>query len=684
MRWQKFFTKKYAGSTMASHFQWYPSSEEVVVPFNARYSFPSQANKAVKVTPRIPPVSGTTFTPSGGPIKITLPAQGYMNPRNTTLTFDVTLTSGTDASFELTRFQNNIQSIFSRVRLMYGSTPLEDIPNYNVIMRQLTEWTGTNQIGVMDQTSINEGIGGVTFGTNVAGSKNPGVLGNVYFDGSTPPLTTGLTANSVYALTPAAAAQEQVTTLNPAQQFPVSYNSTYSSTVATKIAGDVTYALNGSNLVNTRQKYIQGIDFSNGAAGSNLNTKVMFINQGCVPNTLVSAVASNQYSCTRRYTIRLGLGLFNQDKLIPLKWMASQLSVELTLAPAASCLFTRVTANTGTATYAVSNVNLIPEILEFDASYDAMFLKGLREGGVPIKFSTWHTYAYNVGGQNNVNFIIPEKSRSVKSVFTIQRRGTDVVTADSGAAFFCSGTTNAVGAQGTLQSFQYRIGGRYFPAAPVQTSLTPSSAHSNGGAEALVELQKALNTLGDSRLSVNVNTMRWALPNILCRTYDGTGSNVAPPTGPQLSATTYPTTMTKVYHSGTGFGSFNRAIPAIILNEADFSGGEFGRWDVISGGASYGGTGWPSAAQTTDTYGDAWMVMPPSVSAIGSTQFCAAIDLETSSGLEISGLNAEEQSDIAFIAQYSSNQATDNILEAYVYFDAMMVLRENNVLELIQ
>ena len=58
---------------MATHFQWYPSSEETVVPFNARYSFPTQANKAVKVTPRVPPVAGTTFTPAGGPIRITLP-----------------------------------------------------------------------------------------------------------------------------------------------------------------------------------------------------------------------------------------------------------------------------------------------------------------------------------------------------------------------------------------------------------------------------------------------------------------------------------------------------------------------------------------------------------------------------------------------------------------------------------
>lgn len=33
---------------MASHFKWYPSSSEVTVPWNARYSFPSQVSiKAV-------------------------------------------------------------------------------------------------------------------------------------------------------------------------------------------------------------------------------------------------------------------------------------------------------------------------------------------------------------------------------------------------------------------------------------------------------------------------------------------------------------------------------------------------------------------------------------------------------------------------------------------------------------
>ena len=62
--------------------------------------------------------------------------------------------------------------------------------------------------------------------------------------------------------------------------------------------------------------------------------------------------------------------------------------------------------------------------------------------------------------------------------------------------------------------------------------------------------------------------------------------------------------------------------------------------------------------------------------------YASAIDLETSNGVEISGLNAEEQSDIAFIANWSQNQASGFVLEVYSYYDAMIILRENNVLEL--
>ena len=79
--------------------------------------------------------------------------------------------------------------------------------------------------------------------------------------------------------------------------------------------------------------------------------------------------------------------------------------------------------------------------------------------------------------------------------------------------------------------------------------------------------------------------------------------------------------------------------------------------------------------------------MPPAAGMagnMGSACFVAAISLESSNGMEISGLNAEEQSDISFNALYSANQQNGFIMSVYAHYDAMLVLRENNVMELIQ
>lgn len=523
---------------MASHFKWYPSDEEVVVPFNARYSFPSQANKAVKLTPRIPPKSGSSFTP-GQVIRLEFPAQGYVNPINTTLEFDVTISDWGTPNNAVTRFQNNIQSIFSRVRLLYGATPIEDVINYNTIVRALTEWTATNQTNSMDHTSIAEGIGGVVVGTDGDASNN----------------TFGL--------------------------------------------------------VNVRQAYIQGIDNSNGTAPAT----PVFGNGGVKFGTCYA---------TRRYQVNFALGLFTQDKLIPTKFMASQLAIELTLESAPACMITisGASAPSGTAaTYSVSNVNLIPEILEFDASYDALFLQGLREGGVPIKFATWHTYIFSTGGSSTMNLQIQERSRSVKALFAVQRKGTASAYLDSGALLFSS--------NGSLQNYQYRIGGRYFPAAPVQTTTVVGGAVTNGGAEAYLELQKALNQVGDYRLSTSVNTLRWALPPFS----SAIGLNGNSSSDSDLDYASDITT-------------FSSSVPTAKM---------------ITIGAS-----------------------SPFSGSVGSACFAAAIDLETSNGVEISGLNAEEQSDISLLMQFSSAQTSTNVIEVYSYFDSMIILRENNVLELIQ
>ena len=520
---------------MATHYKWYPGSEEVIVPWNARYAFPSQANKAVKTTPRIPPKNGANFTP-GNTIRFELPAQGYVNTSNTTLSFDVILTGhglGSGIAKGYAFFQNNIQSIFNRVRLLYGATPLEDIINYNQVVRNLTEWTSSSNT-IMDQTSVCEGIG---------------------------------------------------------------------RTCPTPVTGGNT------NAYHARAVYIQSV------AGITANDSQA---------VSIPTVGPTENSSVRRYQVQLALGILTQGKLLPSKFMASQLAIEITLEQPEGCIIglPKYIAD-GTAasnpTFSVTNLNLIPEILEFDSSYDAMFLKGLQEGGVPIKFNTWHTFQFNQGQTTIGNYQIQERSRSIKSIFTVVRSSEKTFASDAGA------TLSGIAANGVLNYYQYRIGGRYFPAAPVICSNYQTAAGTpNGATEAFIELQKALNTLGDYRLSTAVNAITWG------DKYRDAGNNILAP---------------------------------VSVQESD------GLYGLFPGTSDAGTSG------SMPTY---------MASAVGNGCFCMAINLETSNGAEISGLNAEEQSDISLMCQWSIAPVRSMVVESYVLFDSMIILRPNNVLELIQ
>lgn len=267
-----------------------------------------------------------------------------------------------------------------------------------------------------------------------------------------------------------------------------------------------------------------------------------------------------------------------------------------------------------------------------------MFLKGLREGGVPIKFCSWHTYVFSTGGASNANLLIQERSRSVKAIFTVQRRAPADFAHDAGSMHF--ETSNLSKAQDqqtvstTLQSFQYRIGGRYFPASPVQCGVTAS----NGAAEAYVELQKALNMVGDYRLSAPVNAMRWGVPSLSAL--------------PAISGNT----------------------PQNCLDFVSGAEGDYSFYTIYGGSGKDADSVFPTIAKTLHNF----------AGNLGSSCFTMATSLESSNGVEISGLNAEEQSDISLIVTYSAAQQASFNYETYVYYDAMIVLRENNVLELIQ
>ncbi len=265
--------------------------------------------------------------------------------------------------------------------------------NYNTIVRCLTEWTANSPHMTMDQSTINEGIGGVVM---------------------------DYPSNTVV---PAAA---------NAPQLIAPYN--------------------------VRQRFIHGCGSTNATPLVN-NTGIAGKQGDSNAPPGYTSIASYT-PITQRYQVQFALGLFSQGKYIPTKFMASQLAIEVTLEQSQYCLFTDAdTTGAGVTatspTYGVGNVTLLPEILEFDPSYDAIFLKGLQEGGVPIKFSTWNTYIFSTAAQSNVNLNISERQRSVKALFVVQKRSQPTLSADNGASFFDTSSTAS-----TLQQYQFRIGGR--------------------------------------------------------------------------------------------------------------------------------------------------------------------------------------------------------------------------------
>ena len=541
---------------MASHYKLYDGLSEVV-PFNAKYTYPTQANRAWKQNIKIPTTNGQRFWPGGSNPQITLPAQGYLNTRNSFIACDITIENYGDGAANL-RFQNNIQSVFSRMLLRYGSLSLEDLRETGPLVRILTDGAATNTNNIVDQNAISEGIGGnIIFGHRLKPA-----------DWQEP--------NTAAAL----------------------------DDVDTNVAG-----VGDLHQLNTRVSMIQVGNLKNVA--------------GILHTDGIESEVDTGTKRSRRYQFQLPFGMFQQNKLLPLKWMASQLTIELTLSLLAQCMTCEGTKPADNTRYIIENLCLDAELLEFDGSYDAAILEGLRGPGLPIKFASWDTFQYTPINAAQQTLMIPERNRSLKAIFCVQTPPAAIVNSkgvawDSHSLLHSSGGVTLNNAtnldanvgKGHIVTYQWRIGGKYYPAQPVTCGNGTSC---NGGAEAYRQLEKALNIVGDYRLSTAQNPLRW------CRSG-----------GPTLK-----------------YGGVSQPFD----------------WPSNSGGLAFAASRGYMA---------------------GPSSFVIAQDLETSSGAEVAGLNGEEQNDITLNITYSEKQSSECQYLVYVYYDAMLVLRENNLVELIK
>ena len=282
------------------------------------------------------------------------------------------------------------------------------------------------------------------------------------------------------------------------------------------------------------------------------------------------------------FSINLMSGLLKNKKLIPLKWMSSQLAIEITFAPKDDvfklCKNDATAGSTFLTGYVVHDINYQAELVEFDTKYDAVFYQGLQESGVPIKIQTWNTYKFTPNAASYHNMQIQERSRSVQLALWSWYLPTPTALSAAAAAA-ADGINNTF--KNNVTTYQWRIGGKYYPAQPVKCDSIASQAH--------VELRKAFKTLGD------YDTL--SLFNSQCYTSEGTAA------------------------------AADCLLPA--------------RW--------LGGT-----------------------------------DLTTmrSSGSDIAGLNAEEQSDMNLQLYCSTNSQAIYILHVFVLIDKLLIIRANNTVDL--
>jgi hypothetical protein len=479
---------------MASTYKFHSQVGETV-PWQAQYTFPTQATRVNKATVKIPPKNGGVYS-KGDTIRIEFPADSYLNPMNSYLAFDFKEKSDSITS----RFQRGgAQNLIKRCRILYGSMVLEDIQEYKTLVRLFSEAAVSNDYAT-SCGSILDGMSG-----------------------------------------------------------PFEYNQ--AATAAESYSQNSLLSLGGpgspdESLTDSLHKFYS-ID----------------------ERTIGRLLVNNSNGNPRRFVLNLMSGLLTSKKLIPLKWMASQLTIELTLADELDAMMGSDSTIPG---YQIENVDFVAELIEFDSTYDSAFFSGLTNGGVPLKFSSWHYHTFSVTGANQM-FQIHERSRSVKSAFAVVRDTGLSVKTDSdkfyhacGEDYDVDGLVTNRGA-GTIDEFQWRVGGRYYPAQPVQVR--------KGGAEAFAELSKAVNALGDYTRPSHINFLEW---------------------------TTY-----------NGLGTGSKFIMAC----------EFENVDVVP-----------------DT---------------------------------IAGLNAEEQSDIALSVKMSAPPAPGKKLDIFMNFDALLVIRDGNVVDLI-
>jgi hypothetical protein len=466
----------------------------VVTPWNATYAFPSQATQSRKQIVKVIPTTGTTYNPDSGSNRVIFnyPSDGYWNPMNSAISFKLRFLDSSNTAETVVRglIKENAGVLNARTTAdvavnwnSYASTakyavlhlPSGDVEcsvaasNASPSVLTISECTLTG-----DEIEALIGTGGtapISIYPNETRLQPEGVHGLIY------------RYRAIYGGSPLEDIPEYAKLARALIEAGIAYG--HSSTAGALMDG-------------TYRSFTQ--DNVNNVASGSLPSQQDLMAVG--PASLLSMARDEDGY--RHYTFNLFAGLTRSSKLIPLKWMAAQFSIELELHRAASALL----STSSSARYEISDVCWIMELHEFDSMYDMTFKQGMDTMGIPIKFTSYSHQQKPLTSSSDYSLM--ERARSLKSALAIvadssattDPRQDSNVMYHNVANYRASGSFTAGGTACRITGYQWRIGGRYMPAQKVECRY--------GAAEAYLELAKTINTLGDYTFSGRIQPHEWS------------------------------------------------------------------------------------------------------------------------------------------------------------------------------
>ena len=163
------------------------------------------------------------------------------------------------------------------------------------------------------------------------------------------------------------------------------------------------------------------------------------------------------------------LGLFNQEKLIPLRYCPIQIELELVNQQADAVTTETSNGFQNGANWDISDMQCKCDLLELDSSLSNEYASHLLSGkSLPMNFNTWNHTNQSTGLDKNFSAHITRAVTRLKSIF-ITLHKPDNVTYKQVNDFYHPCTDNGQLTLANEHSYQVQIGAKLVPECPVSS-----------------------------------------------------------------------------------------------------------------------------------------------------------------------------------------------------------------------